>query len=121
VKPGRKDFSNALAPERKPDEGLDDCTAKGLKADPHFSTRKIAKALSIRSTPGRNHLTLSFGMKCCHMRWVPRPLTVVQKAKRAGMAGSILETLESHAASSFHFLWTDGESWMVYEDHHETV
>jgi hypothetical protein len=121
VKPGRKDLSNALPPERALDEALDDYIAKALKDDPHFSTRKNAKALSIRSTTGRNHLTLSFGMKRCHMQWVPHPLTVAQKAKRAGMAESILETLESHTASSFHFLWTDRESWMVYEDHHETM
>jgi histone-lysine N-methyltransferase SETMAR len=31
------------------------------------------------------------------------------------MTGSMLQTLESHGASSFHFLWTGDKSWMFYE------
>jgi hypothetical protein len=36
-------------------------------------------------------------------------------------AGSALQTLEKHAASNFHFLWTGDESWMLNEYDHETV
>jgi hypothetical protein len=37
------------------------------------------------------------------------------------MAKSMLQALESHAASNFHFLCTGDESWMFYEYHHETM
>jgi hypothetical protein len=37
------------------------------------------------------------------------------------MAGSMPQTLEGHATSNFHFLWTDDESWMFYEYYHETM
>jgi hypothetical protein len=46
---------------------------------------------------------------------------VSQKAKQAEMAGSMLQTLESHAASNFHFLGTGDESWMFYEANHERM
>jgi histone-lysine N-methyltransferase SETMAR len=106
-------------PGRAPDERLDDCIGKALKEDPHLSTRKIAKVLSISSTTGQSHLTKSFGMKCYHMQWVPHTFTAAQQAKRREMAGSMLQTLESYAASNFHFLWTGDESWMFYGYHHE--
>jgi hypothetical protein len=35
-----------------------------------------------------------------------RTLKAAQKAKRAEMARSMVQTLENHAASNFHFLWT---------------
>jgi hypothetical protein len=37
------------------------------------------------------------------------------------MVGSMPETLESHTASNFHFLWTGDESWMFYEYRHEIM
>jgi hypothetical protein len=44
-----------------------------------------------------------------------------QKAKHKEMARSMLEMLESHAASNFHFMWSGDESWMFYEYHYETM
>jgi hypothetical protein len=69
----------------------------------------------------RNDLTKSLGMKCDQMRWVSRALTAGQKATGVEMAGRKLQTLESHEASNFHFLWTGDELWMFYECHHETM
>jgi hypothetical protein len=121
VKSRRKAFSNVPAPGRAPDEGLSDCIAMVLKEDLHLSTRKIANALTISSTTVRGHLTTSLGMRCYRLRWFPHSLTAAEKAKRAEMAGSRLQTLETHAASNFHFLWTGDESWAFYEHHHETM
>jgi hypothetical protein len=42
-------------------------------------------------------------------------LTTAQKAKDENMAGSTLQTLERHAASNFHFIWTGDESWIFGE------
>jgi hypothetical protein len=44
-----------------------------------------------------------------------------QKVKCTEMAGSMLQTLESCAASNYHFPWTGDESRMFREYHHETV
>jgi hypothetical protein len=71
---------------------------KAPKEDPHLSTSKIAKALNISSTKLQNHLTKSLGMKCYHMRWLTHTLAA-RKAKHGEMTGSMLQTLESHAAS----------------------
>jgi hypothetical protein len=60
-------------------------------------------------------------MNCSHIQWVARTLTEAQNGKRADGAGSMLETPESHAASNFHFLGTDDESWMFHQYHHETT
>jgi hypothetical protein len=119
AKSRRKDLSNVLPPERAPDEGIDDCIAKALKEDSLFSMRRITSALDISSKTVRNDLTKSLGMKCYHMRWACHTLTAAQKARRDGMAGSMLQTLESHAASNFHYLWTGDEPRMFYEHHHE--
>jgi hypothetical protein len=78
-----KDSSNIPSRGRASDEGLDDCIRKGLKEDPHLSTRKIARASNIGSTTVRNHLTKSLGMKCYHMRWVPHTLTAAQNVKHS--------------------------------------
>jgi hypothetical protein len=121
VKSEGKDLSNIPPAGRAPDEGLYSCIGKALKEDPHLSTRKIAKALDISSMTVQNHLTKSLGMKCYHVRWVSHTLTVAQKAKHKEMAGSMLQTLESHAASNLHFLWTGDESWMFHEYDHETM
>jgi hypothetical protein len=48
-------------------------------------------------------------------------LMTAQKFKRREMTGSILQMLESHTGSNFHFLWTGDESGLFYEDHHETI
>jgi hypothetical protein len=48
-------------------------------------------------------------------------LTVAQKTKRREMAGSMPQTLEGHAASNFHFLWTGDEFCLFYECHHEIM
>jgi hypothetical protein len=104
VKSGRKDPSNILLLRRAPNEGPDDCIEKALKEDPRLSRRKIAEASDNRSTTVRNDLTKYLGMKCYHMRCVPHTLTVAQKLKRKEMVGSMLRTLEGHAASNFHFL-----------------
>jgi hypothetical protein len=61
VKLGNKDLSNVPPPRRGPDERLYDCIAKALQEDPHLSTTKIAKALTISSTTLRNHLAKSLG------------------------------------------------------------
>jgi hypothetical protein len=37
------------------------------------------------------------------------------------MAGIMLQTLESHSASNFHFLWTGDKSWLFSEYRHERV
>jgi hypothetical protein len=37
-------------------------------------------------------------------------MTAVQKAKWKNMVESMLQALESHAASAFRFLWTGDES-----------
>jgi hypothetical protein len=37
------------------------------------------------------------------------------------MAGSLLQTPESHAASNFHFLLTGGGSWIFDENRHQTI
>jgi hypothetical protein len=121
VQSRRKELSKISPPGRASDEGLDDCIGKPLTKDPHLSTRKIAKALNLSSTTVGKHLMKSLGMKCYHMRWVPHTLTEAQKAKRREMAGSMLQRLESHTASNFHFLWTGHESCMFYEYHHETM
>jgi hypothetical protein len=121
VKSGRMDLSNVRPLRKAPDEGLDDCIGKALKEDPHLSTRKIAKALSITSTTVRNDLTKSLGMKSDYMRWILHTLTAAQKAKRSEMAVSMLQTLESHTASNFHFLWTGDGSRKLHEHHHETM
>jgi peptidase E len=81
----------------------------------------MAQALNIGCAAVRNDLTEYLGMKCYHTQWVPHTLTAAQKAKHREMAGSMLQTLESHAASNFHFLRTGNESWMFYEYHHETM
>jgi hypothetical protein len=60
-------------------------------------------------------------MKCYDTRWAPHTLTAAQKAQHAEMAGSMLQTLGSRAASHFHFLWIGDESWMFYEYHHESM
>jgi hypothetical protein len=36
-------------------------------------------------------------------------------------AGSMLQTLESYAASNFHFLWPGDESWMFQKCYHRTL
>jgi hypothetical protein len=110
VKSGRKHLSDLPPPGRALDEGLDDCLAKALKEDPHLSTRKIAKTLNVSSTTMPNHLAKPLGMKCYYMRCVPHTLTATRKAKRAEMAGSMPQRLESHAPSNFNFLGTGGES-----------
>jgi hypothetical protein len=46
---------------------------------------------------------------------------MAQRTKHAEIVGSMLQTLKSHTASNFHFLWTDDESWMFHEYHQETV
>jgi hypothetical protein len=61
VKSGRRDLSKVLPPGRAPGEGLDDCIAKALKENPHFSTKKTVKALNLTSTTVRNHSIKSFG------------------------------------------------------------
>jgi hypothetical protein len=121
VKSGRNDFLNIPPRGRAPDEGLDECFGKAAKEDPHLSTREIARALNIGSTIVRNQLTKYLGMKCCHMRWVSHPLTGAHKGKHTEMAGSMLQMLESHAASNFHFLWIDDESCLFHDYHYETM
>jgi hypothetical protein len=37
------------------------------------------------------------------------------------MARNMLQTLESQAASDFHFLWTSDELWMFHEYHHKIM
>jgi hypothetical protein len=120
VKSGRNDLSNIPPPGMAPDEGPVNCIGKALKEDPNLSTRKIAKALNITSTTVRYHLTKPLGMKCYHMQWARDTLTE-QKAKHRETAGSMLQTLGSHAASIFHFLWTGNESRMFYVYHHESM
>jgi ribosomal protein S2 len=83
--------------------------------------RKIANALNIGFMTVRNHQTESLRMKCYHMRWVPGTLTAAQNAKHTEMAGSRLQMLESHIASDFRLLWTDDESWMFDDYHHEIM
>jgi hypothetical protein len=109
VKSGKSDFSNISPPGRTRDEELDDCIGKVLKEDRPPSTRKIGKTLNINSTTLRNALAKPLRMKCYHMRSFPDTATAVQKAKRREMAGSMIQTVESHAASNFHFLWTGDE------------
>jgi AraC-like DNA-binding protein len=58
---GNKELSNIPPPRRAPDKGLYDCIAKALQEDPHLSTARIAKALTISSTTLRNHLAKSLG------------------------------------------------------------
>jgi hypothetical protein len=48
-------------------------------------------------------------------------LTAAQKAKRKEMAESMLQMLESYTASNFHFMCTGDESWIFYEQYHETI
>jgi hypothetical protein len=48
-------------------------------------------------------------------------LTAAQKPKRLQMPGSMLQTLESHAASNLHLLWTGDQSQMFYEHHHKAM
>jgi hypothetical protein len=48
-------------------------------------------------------------------------LTAAQKANDWERAESTLQTLESHAASNFHFMWTGEGSWLLHECHHETM
>jgi hypothetical protein len=48
-------------------------------------------------------------------------LTAAQKAKHREIAISMLQALESDAASSFDFLWTGDESWMFDGYDHETM
>jgi hypothetical protein len=48
-------------------------------------------------------------------------LTAAQNPKRREPAGSMLQTLETYAASNFHFLWAVDESWMFYEYDHGTI
>jgi hypothetical protein len=45
-------------------------------------------------------------------------LTAAKKVTSREVLGSMLETLESHAASNVHFLWTGDESWMFSEYHY---
>jgi hypothetical protein len=115
VKSGRNDLSNVSPPGRAPDEALNDCIAKALEEDPHLSTRKIAKTLNVSSTTVPNHLTKSLEMKCYHMRWAHHAPKAAQKAKRTEMAGSMLQTLESHTTSNARFPWTCDKSQMFYE------
>jgi hypothetical protein len=121
IKLGRTDLSNIPPPGREPDELLADCIAEAHAADPHLSARKIAQALNISLDSVRRHLTVSLGMKCYHMRWVPHTLTDAQKSKRAQMAGEMLVELGKHQASNFHFLFTGDESWIFYVYHHRTM
>jgi hypothetical protein len=118
---GEKGSFEHPATEKAPNEGLDECVRKALKANPLFCMRKIAKALNIGFMTVRNHPAKSLRMKCYHMRWVPHMLTAAQKAKRTKMVGSMLQMLESHTASCFRFLRTGNESWMFDDYHHETM
>jgi hypothetical protein len=77
-----------------------------LKEDPYLSTKKIAMGLNVSSLMVQNRLTKSLGMKSDNMRWVSHTLTAVQKAKWKNMVGSMLQVLQSHAASTFRFLST---------------
>jgi hypothetical protein len=47
--------------------------------------------------------------------------TAAQKTKRREIVGSMLQMLESQAASNFPFLWTGDESWIFHEYRHETM
>jgi hypothetical protein len=89
VKSGRKDLLNISPAGSALDEGLYHCIAKGLKEDPHLSTRKIAKALNISSATVRNHLTKSLEMKRDQMRWVPHTLMAAQQAQLRETTGSM--------------------------------
>jgi hypothetical protein len=120
VKSGKRDLSNILPPGRVSDEGLDDCTGKALKQDPYLLTRRLAMALNIHSAVVRNHLTKSLDeMQPYSMG--PHTLTAAQRAKCRGMADGVLQTLEMHTASHFHFLWAGAESASFYEYRHESV
>jgi hypothetical protein len=55
------------------------------------------------------------------MRWLPDTLTAARKVTQRERAAGMFQTLESHTASNFHFLWIGDESWMFHKCHHETM
>jgi hypothetical protein len=48
-------------------------------------------------------------------------LASAQKADLREVARSMLQTLKSHAASNFHFLWTGDNLSRFHQEHHEMV
>jgi histone-lysine N-methyltransferase SETMAR len=115
---GRRDVSDAPRSGRPPDEGIPWAIHSVLQADPLVSARAIARTLKLSVSTVLRHLTDNFQMKYRHLKWVPHRLTSEQKAKRAELAGSMLETLRRHRRTHFRFLYTGDESWMFYSYPH---
>jgi N-acetyl-beta-hexosaminidase len=60
-------------------------------------------------------------MKRGQLRWAPRTLTAAQRLVRVKLAQRMLQALAKHKQNHFHFLFTGGESWMLYADNRQTM
>jgi histone-lysine N-methyltransferase SETMAR len=115
IRGGREDLSDERRPGRPPDVGIDTILAHRLEKDPHTTARKLALSLGVSPQTVVAHLHKSLGMKNYHLRWVPHELDDDQKAERARCARLMLEELDRHAETNFHYLLTGDESWMLYD------
>jgi hypothetical protein len=81
-KGGRTDLETIASRGRTPDGGLSEVIRHRIEADPHLSARKIAHSVGIATSIICHHRRYVLGVKCCHVRWIPDPLTVGQKVAR---------------------------------------
>jgi histone-lysine N-methyltransferase SETMAR len=121
VKRGRTDLSTISSPGRTPDEGLAAAIARKHEKEPRLSARGIARSLEISHETVCRYLSEVFGMKCLRLRWIPHTLSTEQKAKRAELAGAMLQQLAKHESSQYHFLLTGDESWIYYAYNERTM
>jgi histone-lysine N-methyltransferase SETMAR len=114
IRAERTDLRNIPSPGRPPDEGIVPAVQLAFKEHPFASARSVAERLHLALGTVLRCLQEDLGTKYRHLRWVPHTLTEEHKAKRAELAGRMLEILSHHRESDFKFLFTGDESWMFY-------
>jgi hypothetical protein len=60
-------------------------------------------------------------MKCQHLRWVSHTLRPLQKVFRIELEQRMLQELQKHEHTKFHFLFACDESWMFDAYDHRTM
>jgi hypothetical protein len=103
------------------DEDLTAVIHRQHEKGPYLSARRIAKTVGIAPSMMCRYLHHYLGLNCRQAKWVPHLLTDDQKTKRAQAAQAMLATLAQHEETDFQSLFTGDETWIFYENDHDTV
>jgi hypothetical protein len=114
LKFGRTDLHDLDRPGRPANDDLALAITHLHEEEPTYMARDIARALSIPLSTTCYYLRNVLGMSRRHGRWVPHLLTQGEKDKRTVSSKQMLETLRAHRKTSFQYLYTGDESWILY-------